>query len=63
MSSKNNPENRSQQEQKKINGKVVKPCFYVGKHMGHGNYMAAVFENGDFVFDAAGKRPIAFSNV
>lgn len=64
MGSKNNPENRGQQQvQKKVGGKVVRPVKYVGKHLGHGIYMAAVYENGDFVIDQVTKKPVAYKNI
>lgn len=52
MGTKNNPANRGKgSEAKHFDGKVVKPVLYMGKHVGHGTYMAAAYENGDFVTD------------
>ena len=61
--SKNNPENRQVQEVKKYSGKPVKPVRYIGKHKGHGNYMAAMYENGQLVQDPVKKQPIPFNNI
>jgi hypothetical protein len=64
MSSKNNPENRGQaQVQKKYNGKVIKPVYYVGKHKGHGNYMAAQYESGDVVLHPVTKKPLSYAEI
>ncbi len=64
MSSKNNPENRGRiTELRKLGGKTVKPVMYVGKHKGHGNYIAAMFENGQLALDPTTKRPIPYKNV
>lgn len=64
MSSKNNPENRGQAAQiKKVNGKPVKPVLYVGKQKGHGNYIAAQFENGELVLDGVTKRPTPYKKI
>ena len=64
MSSKNNPENRGQQQKvKTFNGKAVKPVLYVGKHKGHGNFIAAMFENGELVLDPVKKIPVPYSVI
>ncbi len=64
MSSKNNPENRGRvTELRKYDGKTVKPTYYFGKHKGHGNYIAAMYENGDLALDPSTKRPIPYKNV
>ncbi len=64
MSSKNNPENRGQAAAvKKVNGKIVKPVKYIGKHRNHGNYIAAMFENGDMVMNPVTKKPIPYAQV
>ncbi|AEI88861.1 Uncharacterized protein conserved in bacteria [Candidatus Midichloria mitochondrii IricVA] len=39
--------------------KEVKPVMYKGGKIGHGNYVAAKFDNGDLVRDAAG-RPVPY---
>lgn len=50
MGSKNNPAARGTAGGiKKINGKVVKPVKYIGKHIGQGNYIAGQFESGELV--------------
>ena len=46
---------------KKINGHIVKPCLYVGKQVGHGNYMAGVCQN-MLVRDKTG-RPIPYKSI
>ena len=61
--SKNNVSNRgSGAELKQLDGKVVKPIMYVGERLGHGNYMAAKFENGKLIRDDSG-RPIPYKMV
>lgn len=62
MGSKNNPAARGTAGGiKKINGKVVKPVFYVGKYAGHGNYMAGQFEDGKMI-EASGV-PTPFADI
>ncbi|MFQ3307524.1 MAG: hypothetical protein ACI8ZF_000777 [Candidatus Midichloriaceae bacterium] len=61
--SKNNISNRGKaSELKKLDGKVVKPVFYKGERVGHGNYMAARFDGGKLVKDASG-RPVPYQNL
>ncbi|MDJ1407631.1 MAG: hypothetical protein MRQ13_04565 [Candidatus Midichloria sp.] len=58
--SKNNIANRGTSAiLKKVDGKEVKPVMYKGRKIGHGNYVAAKFDNGDLVRDAAG-RPVPY---
>ena len=60
MGSKNNPAARGTAGGiKKINGKVVKPVFYVGKYAGHGNYMAGQFEDGKMIEVSGVPTPFA----
>lgn len=60
MGSKNNPAARGTAGGiKKLNGKVVKPVFYVGKYAGHGNYMAGQFEDGSIIATAGVPTPFA----
>ena len=62
MGSKNNPAARGTAGGiKKIGGKVVKPFKYIGKHAGHGNYMAAMFDGGEVIMSAG--RPIPYADV
>lgn len=61
--SKNNIENRGTGAQlKQLDGKVVKPVMYKGARLGHGNYIAARFEDGQLARDAAGK-PVAYQLI
>ena len=58
--SKNNIANRGAAAVlKKVDGKEVKPVMYKGGKVGHGNYVAARFDNGDLVRDASG-RPVPY---
>ncbi len=60
MGSKNNPAARgSAGGIKKIKGKVIKPVKYVGKHVGHGNYIAGMFEGGEMVLTDGVPTPFA----
>ena len=61
--SKNNVNNRGKgAELKKLDGKVIKPILYKGERVGHGNYMAARFEDGKLVRDDEG-RPVPYQMV
>jgi hypothetical protein len=61
--SKNNIENRGASAQlKQLDGKVVKPVMYKGSRLGHGNYIAARFEDGKLAYDASGK-PVAYQLI
>ena len=62
--SKNNPANRSKDDviKKMHDGKPVKPFLYIGTNIGHGKYIAAQYENGQVIADAAGK-PLAWDAV
>jgi hypothetical protein len=61
--SKNNVSNRGKGvELKKLDGKVVKPILYKGERLGHGNYMAARFEDGKLARDDEG-RPVPYQMV
>lgn len=63
-SSKNNPEARGKvTELRKVGGKTVKPVRYIGKHKGHGNYIAAAYEDGSLAVDPATKRPIPYQSA
>lgn len=63
MATKNNPQNRGENTGvKKVNGKEIKPVFYIGKHLGHGNYMAGQSENGQMILDSKG-IPLPFSKI
>ena len=54
--SKNNISNRGKAaDLKKIDGKEVKPVLYKGAKLGHGNYIAAKFEDGKLARDNSGK--------
>lgn len=58
--SKNNISNRGKAaELKKVDGKDVKPVLYRGAKLGHGNFMAAKFEDGKLVRDNSG-RPVPY---
>lgn len=64
MSSKNNPKNRQAFDTyRKYNGKTVKPVYYIGKHKGHGNYIAAMDEAGNMVLDPSTKAPIPYQKI
>jgi len=61
--SKNNIANRGASALlKKFNEREVKPVMYRGAKVGHGNYVAAKFDNGDLVLDATGK-PVAYQAI
>ncbi len=63
MSSKNNPEARGKVTELRVhNGKKVKPVLYVGRSVGHGNYIAAQMEDGALVMDRNNK-PIPYKNI
>lgn len=63
MGSKNNPAARGGQNgTKKVNGKVVKPVFYMGKYVGQSNYMAGQFEDGKMIMGANG-NPMPFGDI
>lgn len=63
VSSKNNPDKRVKQEGKSYNGKVVKPVLYIGKHAGHGKYIAIQFsDTGDMVLDKNNK-PVMWDSI
>ena len=49
------------QKVRKHNDKVVKPCWYNGRALGHGAYFAAMVEN-DLITDENGK-PYQFRDV
>ncbi len=53
--SKNNPKNRGVAIVKKYNDKIVKPVLYIGTHVGHGKYMAVLYEDGKMAYDNSGK--------
>ena len=60
MGSKNNPAARgSAGGIKKIGGKVIKPVKYIGKYVGHGNYIAGQFEDGTMVTTDGVPTPFA----
>lgn len=64
MSSKNNPKNRQNFiTYRQYNGKVVKPVYYIGKHKGHGNYMAAIDDGGNMVLDPGTKIPVPYNKI
>lgn len=60
--SKNNPKNRGLAIVKKFNDKVVKPVLYVGTHVGHGKYMAVLYEDGQMALDNSGK-PVLWDSI
>jgi hypothetical protein len=61
--SKNNVSNRGKSsELKKLDGKTIKPIFYKGERAGHGNYMAAKFENGALIRNEDG-IPIPYQTI
>lgn len=63
MGTKNNPQNRGEDlGVKTVGGKVVKPVFYIGKNLGHGNYMAGQYDNGQMIVDSKG-IPLAFAAI
>ncbi|PIR31569.1 MAG: hypothetical protein COV36_08130 [Alphaproteobacteria bacterium CG11_big_fil_rev_8_21_14_0_20_44_7] len=50
MGSKNNPAARGTAGGvKKIGGKPIKPVKYIGKYVGHGNYIAGQTEAGQLI--------------
>jgi len=46
---------------KTLNGETIRPCMYVGKQIGHGNYMAGVC-NGKLIRDKDG-RPLVYKQI
>ncbi len=60
--SKNNPMNRGAAIVKKFNDKVVKPVLYMGKNIGHGTYMAVLYEDGKMALDVNGK-PLLWASI
>ena len=44
-----------------LNGKEVRPIMYVGRHVGHGKYMAGTID-GQLVCDADGK-PLKYKRI
>jgi hypothetical protein len=44
-----------------LDGKIVKPVLYAGRHEGHGTYMAGAIE-GELVLDKNGK-PLPFKSI
>lgn len=44
-----------------LNGKEVRPIMYVGRHLGHGKFIAGTID-GKLVTDAAGK-PLKFKSI
>ena len=60
--SKNNPKNRGTAIVKKYNNKVVKPVLYIGTHVGHGKYMAVLYEDGHMALDNTGK-PLLWASI
>jgi hypothetical protein len=61
--SKNNIANRGQGAAAKFyDGKEIKPVKYVGTHVGHGKYMAVMFDNGNMAEDENGK-PIMWDAI
>ena len=46
---------------RKFEGKIVKPCLYNGKWLGHGKYLAAMIDD-QLVLDKDGK-PILFHSL
>lgn len=60
--SKNDTKNRGKGGALRLyNGKTVKPFPYKGQSVGHGNYIAARYEDGSIVFDSEGK-PIPYNS-
>ena len=57
MGTKNNPKNRGKVVKKKThNGRDIEPILYVGKHVGHGKYIAAKYSGTiELVRDQNGK--------
>ncbi|MHC0449119.1 MAG: hypothetical protein ACRY3E_03365 [Candidatus Lariskella arthropodorum] len=61
--SKNNISNRGKAAAlKKIDGREVKPVMYKGARLGHGNFIAAKFDDGKLALDATGK-PIPYQLI
>ena len=60
--SKNNPKNRGAVVVKKYNDRVVKPVLYIGSHVGHGKYMAVLYEDGNMALNNDGK-PLLWSSI
>lgn len=59
--SKNNPENRGRvTELRKYGGKTVKPVLYIN---GKNRYIAAMYEDGNIVFDKASGLAIPYKNI
>lgn len=44
-----------------LNGKEVRPIMYVGRHLGHGKYIAGTID-GQLVCDPTGK-PLKFDRI
>lgn len=48
---------------KTVDGEKIKPVFYAGKVVGHGNYMSGVLvESGEMIRDSKG-RPIPYKEI
>ena len=62
MGTKNNPKNRGGVAKKTVNGKEVKPVYYMGKRAGHGNYIAGQFDSGDMICSNEGV-PTPFNDI
>lgn len=63
MGTKNNPNNRGAGVTKKmVDGKEVKPVYYMGRSLGHGNYMAGQFDNGQMITNGEGV-PTPFKDI
>lgn len=63
MGTKNNPQNRGKAAVgKQYNGKPVKPVLYIGSQIGHGKYMAAIYDDGKMVM-APDNRPLPWDAI
>ena len=63
MGTKNNPKNRgAAANQKMIDGKIVKPVKYMGRSLGHGNFVAGQYDNGQLIVDSEGV-PVPFVEI
>jgi len=63
MGTKNNPKNRgAKAADKTVNGKIIKPVMYMGRRIGHGNYIAGQDDGGNMITDADGK-PVPFADI
>ena len=59
--SKNDIQNRGTAARlREVNGKAVKPVQYIGTHLGHGSYMAAMYVDGGKLALGADGKPIAY---